>query len=272
LRYRPPFLVVPYRVNCHGILEAQLPNKCPLWKEGEVGCSLVRKGYRQRKTIPGYRLCIFRCRHHGKKFTAYPPGYAPFLRKPLTLLSPNGSVVQLDSPSDFFGGTLFQAVMDAAHGKRWPIRKTKNKEQCLLTQRRHLGRLASLMGVATHLNAKECEWIGATLGVPGLVIHDGQQSLDQDPSFQNLTSNVWLLARNLTNRWRDYQRLLASGYLNGHWGRPHVYSRSLMHSGFQRLESECSRAGPDIVNYLELKPIVEVWRAKESDAKQGYPP
>ena len=245
-----PFLVVPYIVNRRGLVEARLPNKCPLWEKGDEGCCLVRKGYRIRKTIRAYRLCIFLCRQHGRKFTAYPPGYAPFLRKPLALIAPNGVEVQTEHRSEIFRGTLLQAAIDAARGKTWPSRSMPMKP-CQRTQERHLSRLASLLGLATRLDAKTREWIGETFEVPGMISHDRQRSVDKDPGFRNLAVNVWGLSCKLTNKFRDYERLLVGGYLSGQWGRPHVACCSLTNSGIRKLGPEYSRAGPEIVNSMK---------------------
>ena len=243
-----PFLVVPYLPDSDGRIEAQLPTQCPLWQPGDAPCSLARKGYRARKTILGFSLCLFRCRQHNKKFTAYPPGYAPFLRKPLVSLAPNGDHFTRDTPTTPLDNSAFRATLDAARGKAWPKYIRHASEQCFMTQMRHLRRIASLLGIACHQGPREHERSVAYLGVNLTTVHEAHRSLVRDTGYKNLGRATWNVLYEVASGCRAYERLLESGYLDGLWGRPHLYTRFLSFDLVGQLRPSQNRAGPGIVN------------------------
>ena len=220
-----PFLVVPYHPDSSGRLIAQLPAQCPLWESSDAPCSLARKGYRVRKTN-GLPLCRFRCSEHNRKFTAYPPGYAPFLRKPLINLTPDGSEFTSDAPDTLLEDSIFQATLDGAQDKAWPRNVGNTKEPCFMTQRRHLHRATILLGIACHLSAREREWTVVSLGIYGGIAFEAQLTLAKDIGYQNLGRTAKKVLHDLKIEGRNYERLLESGYTNGLWGRPYIYCRS----------------------------------------------
>jgi len=64
---------------------------------------------------------VCHCRVHERYFTVYPPGWQPFGRKPLIPLTPDGADIDFKKGDvDGWSSTLFQAIVDAASGKRWP--------------------------------------------------------------------------------------------------------------------------------------------------------
>ncbi len=245
-----PFLVVPYRCDSDGWIKAHLPTQCPLRQPGDPPCSVVRKGHRVRKTGPGFRFCIIRCRQHNRKFTAYPPGYAPFLRKPLVSLAVNGVGLCKDESGSVLSDTVFKAALDAAQGKAWPKDAVAPAEQCFMTQTRHLRRITRLLGVATHMGARERETVAVgCLEITGLTAHEAHQSLENDHSYQSLGRNTRRVLYELASGYRAYERMLESGYLNGFWGRPHIFSRFALVNRLERLGKSGMepRAGPGIV-------------------------
>jgi hypothetical protein len=211
---------------------------------------LIRKGHRVRKTGPGFSFCIFRCHQHNKKFTAYPPGYAPFLRKPLVFLAVNGVGICKDESDSALSDTVFQAALDAAQGEAWPKDAAAPAEQCFMTQIRHLHRIAILLGVAPHMEARERERIVlGCLEIAGLTAHEAHQSLEKDHGYQNVGRNTKRVLYELASGWRVYERMLESGYMNGFWGRPQIFSRSVFGNRLERLGKPGMepRAGPGIV-------------------------
>jgi len=245
-----PFLVVPYLCDSDGRIKAHLPVQCPLRQPDDPPCSVVRKGHRVRKTGPGFRFCIFRCQQHNRKFTAYPPGYAPFLRKPLVYLAVNGVGICEDESGSGLSGTVFQAVLDAARGKAWPKHALAPVGQCFMTQTRHLHRIARLLGVAPHMGTRERERIAVgCLEITGLTAYEAHKSLGNDHGYQSLGRNTRRVLYELASGYRVYERMLESGYLNGFWGRPHIFTRFAFVNRLERLGKPGMepRAGPGIV-------------------------
>ena len=247
-----PFLVVPYRCDSDGWIKAHLPTQCPHRQPDDPPCMVIRKGHRVRKTGPGFRFCIFRCRRHNKKFTAYPPGYAPFLRKPLVSLAVNGLGLSRDEPGSVLSNTIFQAALDAAQGKTWPKGVVTPTEQCFMTQTRRLRRIARLLGISPHMGTRERERVVVgCLEIPVLAAHEAHQSLEKNHGYQSLGRNMRRVLCELASGFRVYERMLESGYLNGFWGRPHVLSTFAFVDRLERLGKPGmeSRAGPGIVTY-----------------------
>ena len=74
-----------------------------------------------------------RCRVHRHGFTLYPPGHVPYGRKRLAAMACDGSLEQSEEKTDGegssevpvkverFRGTYFEAALEAAAGKAWPL-------------------------------------------------------------------------------------------------------------------------------------------------------
>jgi hypothetical protein len=59
---------------------------------------------------------------HLRYFTVYPDGWMPFGRKALVPLTSDGADIDFENNTDnAWMATQFQAVIDAARGKRWPL-------------------------------------------------------------------------------------------------------------------------------------------------------
>lgn len=97
-----------------------MPSFCPDSgdsKTCDVGC------YRRRRRAfgPGHLLVVCYCVGHYRYFTVYPLGWEPFGRKPLVPLTPDGADIDFgNNAADAWSATLFQALIDAARGLRWP--------------------------------------------------------------------------------------------------------------------------------------------------------
>jgi hypothetical protein len=113
-----------------------LPNHAPCGVDGEP-CVICRHSTRKRKHGPAFELVVVVCKTHKRYWTLYPPGFAPYLRRPLFALS--GWV-----------HTLFAAAWAAAHGQSaWPRiqRQGPRRGPWWNTQRRHIERAALLLGL-----------------------------------------------------------------------------------------------------------------------------
>jgi len=76
--------------------------ECPF---GE-GCRVRRHDVRRRKTGPAVPLVVCRCAVHGRFFTVYPPGYAPYARQRIAPLTAGGQVVGAESPEALWRESL----------------------------------------------------------------------------------------------------------------------------------------------------------------------
>ena len=76
---------------------------CPFWRPGGGRCSIWLHSRRARKTGPKISIFHFRCTNHAgpdqKGFSCFPPGFAPYLRKPLVVCGLDGRAV-LQGESD----------------------------------------------------------------------------------------------------------------------------------------------------------------------------
>ncbi|MBK8976120.1 MAG: hypothetical protein IPM29_09345 [Planctomycetes bacterium] len=119
-----PFFVTPYVAGADGRLMAELPTCCPRWVAGET-CRVSVHHLRHRKSGPGYPLTVARCAAHRIAFTLYPPAFAPYLRRSLQRLSPDGrepvaaAPESTEDPAHQWRGTLFEAAVDAEQGRAW---------------------------------------------------------------------------------------------------------------------------------------------------------
>lgn len=95
------------------------------------------------------------CTAHACTFTLYPPGFAPYQRKPVLKLSPCGHRVfgEGDSLETDFESTMFEgAVLDTSNDRHRPRSKR---------------RAARIVGVASDLAARLRERIAWALSLPG---------------------------------------------------------------------------------------------------------
>lgn len=100
-------------------------------------CNIHKHSTRVRKTGIAHALVVLRCETHGSCWTLYPPGFAPFLRRPL-------------SASAGWAATMFWAVlMGASQAPAWPRRRRSSDKprSCWRTQTRHIQWAALLLGL-----------------------------------------------------------------------------------------------------------------------------
>ncbi len=113
---------VPYFVDPDGDgMRPDIPTQCPSG-EDDVACRLHRHRSRRRKCGLRHKLAGFRCLVHDCTFTAYPPSWKPFGRRPIAEVAPDGSDVDgLEPGVEAWRDTAFGAAVDAAAQRPWPL-------------------------------------------------------------------------------------------------------------------------------------------------------
>jgi hypothetical protein len=214
---RTPFIVTPYVADAAGELAAELPTCCPRWTAAD-SCRVSVHHLRRRKSGPLHLLTVATCATHGAAFTLYPPGFAPYLRRPVQRLSPDGrEAVPAEETPGQWRGTLFEAAVDAEHGRAWPrstdtvIGDTSWGSQC-----RQLEETAHLLGVAATIDDTSREVIAAVLSVGVLVLRE----LSRSRGYRAVGRAVCDVLRRLGQGARRAMQLLVCGHLAGRWGEP----------------------------------------------------
>ena len=220
-RSRRPFVVTPYVADSDGHLVAEMPSCCPLAVDGSAyeACKLSVHDRRRRKTGPEHQLTVAACSTHGCGFTLYPPGYAPYRRQPLLRLSPSGTPVEPegDDESSHFSGTLFEAAVDASHGRPWARSSDDGvPDRWWGTQGRHLRLAARLVGVGRDLADRVREAIATVLSVGTLRLRE--RSMAQ--GYRAVGESVCRVLQRVLRGPRRVVLLLTCGHLIGHWGEP----------------------------------------------------
>jgi len=216
-----PFVVTPYLERSGKVMVPELPERCPAWASGSEPCRLAIHHWRDRKTGPRFPLAVVRCAVHGfGAFTLYPPSYAPYRRQAVLQVAPDGSAVRDSDHTDRlrgdFGGTLFEAALDAGGDRPWPRETGGEPERSWGTQGRHLDLAARLVGVASHLVDRIREAISAVLSIGTLHLKEASRSR----GYRALGAAVCAVLRGLRGGPRRAVHLLTCGHLIRHWGEP----------------------------------------------------
>jgi hypothetical protein len=146
------------------------PKGCP---GSEEECWVQALKWRERKHGPGYELSVYRCRTHRRIFTVYPPDWTPYARKPFVGLSPEGEDGIPDGGVNLaWAATVFQAVIDASEGRRWPIEASFIPDNRGLipggvfrTQCRHIEGALSLFAINDGADRRAQEKVAASFGI-----------------------------------------------------------------------------------------------------------
>jgi hypothetical protein len=206
---------VAYERDALDRLAAPLPERCPLGDDGSE-CRVGVRGHRARKTGPRIALTIARCHRHGISFTVYPPAYVPYGRVAVTPVDLEGRRIEAEPGAPVaVAGTSWEAVADAAAGRRWP--EAGGVVGSRRTQGRRLALSAWLFGVLS--DARLRERVSPIVRMPALALHDAARSYPELTRWRARAKLVLhLLRRCLTGGPPDV--LLAAGYVTGLWGRP----------------------------------------------------
>lgn len=193
----------------------ELPERCP--SEARGSCRIYLKDWRERPTGPGFPLAVIRCVTHKVYYTLYPPGYAPYGRKPLVLLSPDGGFVERDASQEAFEGTYFQAVLDGAKGFAWP-KASLEGSLCsrFLTQVRHINRCCLLLGLARG-SPVTVDDVRLHLGLSGSLVAQAGRMMELHAGYQERSRAAYQLLKLLNEDQKTFNGTTILGHLAGLW-------------------------------------------------------
>jgi len=223
-----PFVVTSYRSDANGSLKPDVPARCPLAATSirpEPCCRITNDHERIRKTGPGHPLQVVRCHAHGIAFTLYPPGFAPYRRQSVAVVGPDGAQVGTDESSVLnagFGGTLFDAALDASQGIAWARESgCELPDRWWSTQGRHLELAARIVGIACGLAGRTRETIASILALDTLTILERHQEAGgEDQGYRALGKAIGSILGRLRGVTFAAVALLRCGYWIGQWGEP----------------------------------------------------
>lgn len=200
-----------------------MPQACPLRSAREPSCDVRRHCLRVRKTGPGFPLTVVRCHKHKRDFTLYPPGFAPYQRKPLLDLAPDGTAPLPESRPgsglEAFEGTLFDAAIDGERQVAWPRNSDRGvPEEWWSTQGRHIRLASRLLGILAETSSRLREQIAAVLSVDHLFLLEKARA--EAHGYQGRSKAVCSVLRRLRSGAAGALRLLLCGHLIDRWGVP----------------------------------------------------
>lgn len=169
-----------------------------------------------------------RCSTHEKGFTIYPPGWAPYLRKPLAPLAPDGSPISGENDDERFRGTYFDAALDAADQCAWPAEGTDgHQQQRFPTQVRHLHQCALLLGIAPSLHEHLREETAQILDAPGQRLYDSAALIKMSPGYQRMGQAICDILDSLPENTSVFERLIEAGAGLCFWPSPLLWDERL---------------------------------------------
>lgn len=181
------------------------------------------RGWRPRKTGPGFALCVAECASHKLAFTLYPPGYVPYGRTAIAAVSSDGQAVvdaerRPGEATVAWRVTVFGAACDASCGRAWP-RSAREGHESFRTQCRRVELGATLLGVLVASDAVQLA-MAAVLGVAALMLRDASCTFHA-PSWRRYTHRGRALhgpLAALEGAGGVLERILVAGALVGQWG------------------------------------------------------
>lgn len=225
--------------------EPALPKAGPCRLDEGLGCRIRIHSWRGRKTGPLHDLAVLTCRTHGGFFTLYPPGFGPYLRKPVVR---DG----LDRPTksmgkrvlDIFGGTLFEAALDAADGLAWERHRSAmgTTPDKWSTQCRQIDKAARILGLDDPLHDDARAEIADALHVDAVLVKGHAAS----HGFRAQGLAIREVLEAMVDGSSVNDRLCVSGSLAGLWGetfRCLPKTRRLRRLSFHRTGTRCRSPG-----------------------------
>jgi len=216
------FFVVPYLVGAGAALAPQIPQVCPEQEALGGLCALGIHHHRRRQTGSVEFLVVLRCRRHGRCFTLYPPGYGPYLRRPVVDLTPEGHKIEHEHEHgrrlDDFKRTLFAAALSANDAQSWPRNSwIEAGASSWMTQRRHLELGCRLLGLSGSLDNATRVRIAEALGLRTSDLIEGAKTIS---GYRSQGEWICRLLTAIPLAARGARRLLQCGHLAGLWGMP----------------------------------------------------
>jgi hypothetical protein len=182
-------------------------------------------------------LLVVRCKTHGRSFTVYPLGYAPYVRARLAPVVPDGSLVLDATGTEVcpeagagtaaarFAGTYFGAALDAASGRSWPSGWQQPVDdgpaaRWSSTQARRTRRASRLLGVAADVAAETRALVAEALGVEALLLHEQSRKLQAADGVIAASRAVVAVLSALPASGCLVDRLAEAGHVVGLWPEP----------------------------------------------------
>ena len=222
-----PFAITTYRVDAHGRLKPDIPNRCPLAVTQDLPetCCITSDHDRQRKTGPGHPIRVVHCSTHDITFTLYPPGFGPYRRQSVAVVGPDGAQVDTNETSTLkarFRGTLFDAVLDAIQAIAWArdSNGAQRPDRCWSTQRRHLNLGLRLVGIASGLADRVRQGIASALSIDMLTILGQQRLGGVGQGYCAHGEAISSILVELPKAVSAAVALLRCGHWIGEWGEP----------------------------------------------------
>lgn len=212
------YVATPYAADPDGIFTAALPTRCPLPPHPDHPCDIEFNYRRERKTGPCFPLLVVHCTTHKISFTLYPPGHVPYGRKPITAIAPDESPYINTTGKDRFGGTLFEAALDAAKAEPWAYHYQPDKTgPSFNTQTVHIQRAMAMFGLDGVGDPAVCEAVVQVLGIPGQVLHDSGRLCKLSPLYLNKGKAIADILDTIPPSHFLFERLAFLGFLANLW-------------------------------------------------------
>jgi hypothetical protein len=180
---------------------------------------------RDRATGPSFALVVARCRTHEQAFTLYPPGYAPYGRKPVATVAPDGGPLRAPAKqkkAERFRGTLFDAALDAAAGDAWTREHRGATDRWWHTQLRQIETARALLGLAPAADSGLRHEVAEALGIRTLLIEEQASMLRAEAvGYRERGAAISAVLSDLSPARFLADRLLEAGHLTGCWGAPY---------------------------------------------------
>ncbi|MCP4755024.1 MAG: hypothetical protein GY866_29450 [Proteobacteria bacterium] len=185
-----------------------------------------------------------RCETHDIGFTLYPPAFAPYGRKPIAPVGPDGSLLVQSDSINPFEGTYFDAAIDARDKRPWPSQSLFGSlESRFRTQQRHMDRAALLLGIDSSIDERQREQIAHILSIPGQVLHDNAILIENQHSYSVMGDGICSVLNEIPLTSSIFMQLARSGAIAGVWPLPLLWDRNndtYRRSTFQPLRTRAS--------------------------------
>lgn len=144
-----------------------------------------------------------------------------------------------------FGGTYFDAAIDASKGRLWPAESlVGNCQPRYQTQTRHIDRALLLLGLDPQLDDKQREAIAHLLIIPGQSLHDGTKRLLDQSSSRIKGAVVCDILDQIAPTAFIFERLADVGSIVDLWPAPFFWDSNLSRLLSVSFRSTGTRAPP----------------------------
>jgi len=241
------FVVTAYRAGPDGRFEPDIPTQGVCAEQDRHPCKLNVNHRRERSSGPCFPLTVLRCRPHKRSFTLYPPGHVPYGRIAIAPVAPDASPIRGKEQAERYGGTLFEASLDACERKPWHREHDGSTERWWGTQLRRLALAAQLLALAPGVASRRREEVAEIVGVDLLLLREQAEKMRHAQGYQQRGAAVRQVLDAMPQGSFLPERLLECGYLAGRWGAPYRWlpqSATLRRQAFRAAGTQRSPRPP----------------------------